>query len=167
MIPSVFQQTSVYSMSFVSSASDARQVWIFGSESGLSPEKQHIPTAEAMEALGGSLALSAQPGDIIFLIGNLGAGKTTLVRGFLRKLGHLGTVKSPTYTLVESYEGLSSPNFENLTIHHFDLYRLKDPNDLLSLGLVDYCHDKSICLFEWPDLLAGHLKATCRVEIEI
>lgn len=98
-----------------------------------------------MEALGGQLANCLGPPFLLFLQGELGAGKTTLVRGFLRALGHEGTVKSPTYTLVESYE------FKKSVVHHFDLYRLMHPAELEERGFRDYLHSNSLCLLEWPE----------------
>jgi tRNA threonylcarbamoyladenosine biosynthesis protein TsaE len=110
-----------------------------------------IGSAEEMEALGGRLARLLTQGGMIHLHGELGAGKTTLVRGLLRALGHQGGVRSPTYTLVESY----SPG--GLTVHHLDLYRLTDPEQLEYIGMRDLLEPAAICLIEWPDRGAGYL----------
>lgn len=99
----------------------------------------------AMLKFGGEWASVCRPGTIIFLQGTLGAGKTTLVRGLLRALGYQGTIKSPTYTLVESYV------IDDLHLFHFDLYRIKNPQELLDIGLEDYLQPHVVCLIEWPE----------------
>lgn len=95
--------------------------------------------------LGARLAELLQPGFIIFLSGELGSGKTTLVRGCLRALGFKGRVKSPTFALVESYI------ISSLYLHHFDFYRFQDPSEWLDAGFRDTFGSAAVCLVEWPE----------------
>ena len=112
-----------------------------------------LRSAEETAALGGKLAaaLRSRPGLVIHLEGPLGAGKTTLVRGLLRELGVTGTIRSPTYTLLEPYE------VSGKTLIHLDLYRIKDAGELEGLGLRDYAPEACWWLVEWPERGAPRL----------
>ncbi len=124
--------------------------------------KKFIENEEAMLRFGAELAEIAPKAFVIYFYGELGAGKTTLVRGFLRALGYQGAVKSPTYTLVESYY------LQGRQIYHFDLYRLAYSEELDFIGMRDYLHE-SICLVEWADRGKDYLPNPdihCYIEIQ-
>jgi tRNA threonylcarbamoyladenosine biosynthesis protein TsaE len=118
----------------------------------------YLADEHATLKLGAHLAGFLMPGLTIFLIGDLGAGKTTLVRGLLRGLGFDGRVKSPTYTLVESY------SISSLYLYHFDLYRFKHEQEWLDAGFDEIFDDGNICLIEWPERAINLLP---RVNVEI
>ncbi|MGH8208563.1 MAG: tRNA (adenosine(37)-N6)-threonylcarbamoyltransferase complex ATPase subunit type 1 TsaE [Steroidobacteraceae bacterium] len=115
----------------------------------------HTNTAEETEAFGAQLASARAEQDntfgVVYLNGELGAGKTTLTRGLLRALGVAGAVRSPTYTLVEIYETGA------LTTLHLDLYRLSDPAELDSRGLREWAREGHLWLIEWPERGIGRL----------
>ena len=114
---------------------------------------QVLEDDQATEAMGRQLSGLLAGKGVVYLTGELGAGKTTLARGIIRGMGHSGAVKSPTFTLVEPYE------FATQAVYHFDLYRLEDPGELEYLGMDDYLEAGDLCLIEWPDRGAGHLPA--------
>jgi len=119
-----------------------------------------LPDEAATLALGAALAPDLEPGLAIHLRGELGAGKTTLVRGVLRALGHAGPVKSPTYTLVELYE------VSRLHLHHFDFYRFHDPREWIDAGFRESFNGRNVSLVEWPEK-AGDLLPRPDVEITL
>jgi tRNA threonylcarbamoyladenosine biosynthesis protein TsaE len=122
--------------------------------------KLDLPDEAATLALGAALASALEPGLSVHLRGDLGVGKTTLVRGVLRGLGHGGPVKSPTYTLVELYE------VSRLVLHHFDFYRFQDPREWIDAGFRESFNGRTVSLIEWPEK-AGGLLPPADVEIDL
>lgn len=112
-----------------------------------------LPDADATARAGARLAAGLEGGMLITLSGELGAGKTTLVRGMLRRLGWTGPVKSPSFTLLEHYL------FSSLYFYHFDLYRFEDPEEWNRAGFSEYLRPNAVCVLEWPERAAGALPA--------
>lgn len=106
---------------------------------------RHLADDERTLDLGCRLGRHLVPGMVIYLRGDLGAGKTSLARGILRGLDFGNKVKSPTYTLVEAYK------VSRLYLYHFDFYRLDNPGAWIDAGFRDYFNEQSVCLVEWPE----------------
>lgn len=117
----------------------------------MSTASLHLRDAAATESAGARLAPSLRPGLVVTISGDLGTGKTTLVRGCLRALGWQGAVKSPTYTLVEHYP------FSSLYFYHFDFYRFADPDEWETAGLADCFRNDAVCVVEWPERVGALL----------
>ena len=111
-------------------------------------------------AFGARLVDFALSSELVLLHGDLGAGKTTLVRGYLRALGFRGAVKSPTYTLLESYE------IGSLKVYHFDFYRIVDPRELGYIGIDDLMGEQAVKLVEWP-VNAGDRLPRADMEVQL
>lgn len=117
-------------------------------------------SVEETEALGAELAGRLEPGDVVAFTGDLGAGKTAFVRGLARGLGIPDRVTSPTFTIVNEYEGGRLPLF------HFDLYRLASSDELFEIGWEDYLRRGGVCAVEWSENAAGALERdTVRVDL--
>ena len=114
---------------------------------------QFLADEAASLAFAQQLANMLKPSLTVYLAGDLGAGKTTLTRGLLRAWSFEGTVKSPTYTIVESYE------LEGFKVEHFDLYRFQSPEEWLDAGLDELFDEHTIALIEWPQMATGFVPA--------
>ena len=112
----------------------------------------------APQAVGRALAEALEPGAVVALSGPMGAGKTAFCGGLAQGLGIQDPVTSPTYTIVNEYQG-------RLPLFHFDLYRLGGPEDLYDIGWEDYLARGGVCVLEWPEVAEGELEATLRVQI--
>jgi len=111
--------------------------------------RTYLPDEDATRALGGALARALQPGLVIYLHGDLGAGKTALTRALLHAAGHQGAVKSPTYTLSEPYRILLDG--QPVELIHYDLYRMASPEEFLDAGFREDFNGHNICIVEWPE----------------
>ena len=126
----------------------------------MSAYRTHLADEAATRALAARLARYLAPGMVVYLRGDLGAGKTTLVRGVLAELGFDGKVKSPTYTLVELY------NLSRLCLYHFDFYRLAHPEEWIDAGFREYFGQECACFVEWPER-AGSSLPPADIEIHL
>ena len=120
-----------------------------------------LPDESATLALGSALGGALEPGLVIYLEGDLGAGKTTLARGVLRGAGFAGRVKSPTFTLVEPYK------LSKLYLYHFDFYRFEHSSEFAESGLTEYFGPGAVCLVEWPEKAAGLPAADIRIQLAV
>ena len=124
--------------------------------------KVFLPDEGATLALGAALAPTLEPGLTIYLRGELGAGKTTVIRGLLRALGWQGPVRSPTYALVEVYA------VSRLDLHHFDFYRFQDPREWIDAGFRESFNGRTVSLIEWPEKAGGILPpADLQIDLEL
>jgi tRNA threonylcarbamoyladenosine biosynthesis protein TsaE len=118
-----------------------------------------LRNADETLELGQKLARAVQPGLVVYLSGDLGAGKTTLARGILRGLGHVSHVASPTFNLVVPYK------ISGLHLLHFDFYRLRDRNEWKDAGFEEYFSNENVCLIEWPENAAGLPPADIKISL--
>lgn len=121
-----------------------------------SEDSRLCPSEKHMECLGAELAVRLRPGMLMTISGELGAGKSVLARAVIHALGYSGLVKSPTYTLIETYR-IAVPKFTISGVSHLDLYRLAEPEELLYLGVDDIFSSDDLVIVEWPEKGAGVL----------
>src|SRR4051812_27360099 len=122
---------------------------------------RHLPDEAATLSFGADLARHLSAGVVVYLSGDLGAGKTTLARGVLRGLVFPGRVKSHTYALVEAYK------LSKLYLYHFDFYRFDRPTEFAASGFVEYFNRESVCLVEWPEKAAGLPSADITISLAV
>ena len=120
-----------------------------------------LPSEQETLALGAAFARAIEPGLVVYLKGELGAGKTTFARGVLRGLGHTGRVKSPTFTLVEVYK------FSKLYLYHFDFYRFENPREFEEAGFGELFGPAAVCLVEWPEKASGLPEADIEITMSV
>jgi tRNA threonylcarbamoyladenosine biosynthesis protein TsaE len=126
------------------------------------PLRQFLASEAETTAFGAALAPLLRPGMVIYLCGDLGAGKTTLARGVLRALGITERIKSPTYTLVEPYV------VSKLYLYHFDFYRFSRSDEWVEAGFREYFNRDAVCLVEWPEKAGGQLPAPdVRIKMDV
>lgn len=124
-------------------------------------KKLTLKSLEETRQFGIKLAQELQPGDVIALTGDLGAGKTTLSKSIASGLGIAETISSPTFTLVCEYHS------GRLPLYHFDVYRVHDSDELFELGFEDYFHKGGVCIIEWADLLEAGLLPERSISIKL
>lgn len=122
-------------------------------------EKFITSTAQETYELGGYIAGLIKPGAIVLVSGGLGAGKSVLIRGVISSMGVNENIPSPTFSLVNEYQG-------KILIYHFDLYRLREPYELYEIGFEDYIYSKGASFIEWPEK-AGTLLPEDAIEINV
>lgn len=116
-----------------------------------------IKNEEETRAFGLNLARELKPGDVVGLIGDLGTGKTALVKAVALGLGIEELITSPTFTIVQEYESGRIP------LYHFDVYRLEDSEELYEIGYEEYFFGKGVCIVEWADLIEDMLPENCLI----
>ncbi len=114
----------------------------------------NLPDEQASERIAARLAVCLSSPLVLTFSGEIGAGKTTLIRAMLRSLGVRTAIKSPTFSLIESYQT------NQMHIHHFDLYRIQDETELDYIGFRDYFESDAVCCIEWPERAPGYLSDT-------
>lgn len=117
-------------------------------------------SSEETEKIAGQIASQLRAGDVLLLRGDMGVGKTVFTKGFCRALGVEECVTSPTFTVVNEYEGAQ------FCIYHFDLYRIEDGDELIEIGFEEYLQSGGICVIEWPQNAKAYMP-THRIEVEI